>query len=247
MKNNVEVLVGIVSSECPICLEEFPSLQAELCGLSCGCQFCHQCLKAHVKEKISNGIIEVSCLNTVCNGIMTYDEIQAFCEDGYQQRIMNLRKSLEGARDKSLAWCPTRDCDTICEIQPPITNDAQIIRCDQCNNQFNLAELNEKNVVISLMGANENIISCPRCKLLMEKNGGCSVVRCNNCGWSFNAKSGAAVIGEPTLCFLSLIFVILMIGGIILEGTVHVLFFHLVWPSCILLVCIIVYQRINSM
>ena len=67
---------------------------------------------------------------------------------------MNLRKSLEVARDKSLAWCPTRDCDTICEIQPPITNDAQIIRCDQCNDQFNLAKVNEEKVVISLMGAN---------------------------------------------------------------------------------------------
>ena len=100
MKNDVEVVVGIVSSECPICLEEFPSLQEELCGLSCGCQFCHQCLTAHVKEKISNGIIEVSCLNTVCNGIMTHEEIHTFCEDGYQQRIMNLRKSLEVARDK---------------------------------------------------------------------------------------------------------------------------------------------------
>ena len=84
MKENLEVVVDIASTECPICLEEFPSLQEELCGLRCGCQFCNQCLKAHVKEKISNGITEVSCLHSVCNVIMTYDEIQTFCEDGSQ-------------------------------------------------------------------------------------------------------------------------------------------------------------------
>ena len=160
---------------------------------------------------------------------------------------MNLRKSLEVARDKSRAWCPTIDCETICEIQPPITNHSQIIRCDRCNNQFNLAELNEGNIAISLMGANENILSCPRCKILMEKNGGCTVVRCNNCRLSFNAKSGAVVIGETTLLWLSLLLAILIIGGLILTETVHKLFIHLVLSSYILLICIYVYHRINSM
>ena len=83
MKSDMETVVNVLASECSICLTPFQSSEEEISTLSCGCQFCHQCLKAHVKEKISNGIIEVSCLNTVCNGIMTHEEIQSFCEDGY--------------------------------------------------------------------------------------------------------------------------------------------------------------------
>ena len=193
MKSDMETVVNVFASECSICLTLFQSSEEEIYTLNCGCQFCHQCVKAYVQEKISNGIIEISCLNIFCDGVMGKEEVKTFCEDVMHRRIITMRRNLEVARDETRMWCRTRDCDGICEIPPSIIGEDRIVKCDKCNKEHNLSRPDKEDVLISIMGINENIISCPKCKILIEKNGGCSLVRCKNCYNYFDGKNGVVV------------------------------------------------------
>ena len=148
MKKNLETVIDVFAPECSICLTPFESLEDELSILNCGCQFCHQCVRAHVQEKISNGIIEISCLNIFCNGVMVDEELQKFCDDHMHRRIKTMRKHLEVARDETRVWCPTRDCETICEIPPSTPGDDVIVKCGQCNCEHNLSHRNEEDVLV---------------------------------------------------------------------------------------------------
>ena len=193
MKSDMETVVNVLPSECSICLTPFQSSEEEISTLNCGCQFCYQCVKAYVQEKISNGIIEISCLNIFCDGVMGKEEVKTFCEDVMHRRIITMRRNLEVARDETRMWCRTRDCDGICEIPPSIIGEDRIVKCDKCNKEHNLSRPDKEDVLISIMGINENIISCPKCKILIEKNGGCSLVRCKNCYNYFDGKNGVVV------------------------------------------------------
>ena len=206
----METVVNVFASECSICLTPFQSSEEEMYTLNCGCQFCHQCVKAYVQEKISNGIIEISCLNLFCDGVMENKEVETFCDDFMHRRIITMRRNLEVARDETRMWCLTRDCEEICEIPPSIIGEDRIVKCEQCNREHNLSRPDKEDVLISIMGINENIISCPKCKILIEKNGGCDLVRCKNCYHHFDGKNGVVVrwyIYHLFLMFLLVIFI----------------------------------------
>ena len=231
MEKNLDTVIDVFAPECSICLTPFESLEDEFSTLSCGCQFCHQCVKAHVQEKISNGIIEISCLNIFCNGVMVDEEIQKFCDDHMHRRIKTMRKHLEVARDETRVWCPTRDCETICQIHLSITGDDVIVKCDQCNREHNLSRPNEEDVLEHLMGTNENIILCPKCKILIEKNGGCRLVTCKNCFAVFNDKYDVVVFGNIRHFFLLFLLVAcLYFGFLVLSRIVSRWFFIFAVP-----------------
>ena len=242
MKSDMETVVNVLASECSICLTPFQSLEEEISTLSCGCQFCHQCVKAYVQEKISNGIIEISCLNIFCDGVMEKEEVKTFCEDDMHRRIITMRRNLEVARDETRMWCLTRDCDGICEIPPSIIGEDRIVKCDQCNREHNLSRPDKEDVLISIMGINENIISCPKCKILIEKNGGCNLVRCKNCYTEFDGKHGVVVWWYIYYLFFVFLQVIFMcIFGPVLALEVSPWYFMWLVPFLLFL-----YQIVNE-
>ena len=231
MKSDMETVVNVLASECSICLTPFQSSEEEISTLSCGCQFCHQCVKAYVQEKISNGIIEISCLNIFCDGVMEKEEVKTFCEDDMHRRIITMRRNLEVARDETRMWCLTRDCEGICEIPPSIIGEDRIVKCEQCNREHNLSRSNEEDVLEHLMGTNENIISCPKCKILIEKNGGCRLVTCKNCFAVFNDKYDVVVFGNIRHFFLLFLLVAcLYFGFLVLSRIVSRWFFIFAVP-----------------
>ena len=107
--------------------------------------------------------------------------------------IVTMRRNLEVGRDETRICCPTRECETVSEIPPSITEKDRIVKCDQCKSEHNLSRPNKDDVLISIMGTNENIVSCPKYKILIEKNGGCNLVRCKNCYNLFDGKHGVVV------------------------------------------------------
>ena len=242
MEKNLETVIDVFAPECSICLTPFESLEDEFSTLTCGCQFCHQCVKAHVQEKISNGIIEISCLNISCDGVMENEEVETFCDDVMHRRIITMRRNLEVARDETRMWCPTRDCDGICEIPPSIIGEDRIVKCDQCNRKHNLSRPDKEDVFISIMGINENIISCPKCKILIEKNGGCNLVRCKNCYTEFDGKHGVVVWWYIYYLFFVFLQVIFMcIFGPVLALEVSPWYFMWLVPFLLFL-----YQIVNE-
>ena len=235
MKKNLETVIDVFAPECSICLTPFESLEDELSTLNCGCQFCHQCVNAHVQEKISNGIIEISCLNIFCNEVMVNEEMLTFCDDHMHRRIKTMRKHLEVARDETRVWCPTRDCETICEIHPSATGEDVIVKCDQCHVEHNLSLPNDEDILIHLMGTNENIISRPKCKILIEKNGGCRLVTCKICYAMFNDTYDVVLFNNfRHLVLMVLLVTFLCLGFVVLSRTVSRWFGIFVVPLGIL-------------
>jgi hypothetical protein len=205
-KNN-DTIILVDASDCPICLSELLPTGNETVGLSCKCQFCIHCLKRYAQEQISNGIVNISCPNITCNVFCTNDEIERITESHTFVRFVKLSINTQVATDSTRAWCPTPDCNTICDIMDASSSGGRFktekyCKCPKCQFEFSPEEIAKQLTTWKILELNPKTKMCPQCNVLIERNGGCSLVLCRNCLTMVKIDENKIVLSPKVALFL---------------------------------------------
>ncbi|KAG1672732.1 putative E3 ubiquitin-protein ligase [Nymphon striatum] len=134
---------------------------------SCGCQFC---LKEYVRVTIDYGVVSIPCLTINCknSGFITVEEV---CSSfSYVLSDITLLAYLYIDTDPTRSWCPTPDCETVCNV-PQKAFDPVI-----CPTVRNLKK-NDSSTQIK----DAKIKRCPNCRIPIERLEGCAQMMCNRC------------------------------------------------------------------
>ncbi|KAI1710151.1 IBR domain, a half RING-finger domain-containing protein [Ditylenchus destructor] len=167
--------------------------------------YCPDCWAGYIKSKLSERIVEISCVDTDCDIVANGDFILKIIGDDadmlkdYNKLLLN-NYILTNPR---LRWCPGAKCDSKvikitnrascisikcncgwefcfkCGNEPhePIVCHLLKVWLDECKQSFGEEE--------SLRWMTTNSKPCPKCESPIEKNGGCNHMTCRNCNHEF--------------------------------------------------------------
>jgi len=195
--------VGMLNN-CVICLNEFDNDNFAI--LECLHGFCQECMKKTILMNMDNGSVDITCPNVDtnhgrCEHQLTHEEIELFLNDSAlfeKYRKIQLNQTLDKASD--CAWCPRPGCENA------MIGDANsaMSTCPECQLQFcfscktpdwhegstceNFRRWKKENGSADIKYAEwkqKNSKDCPKCKVPIEKNGGCNHMHCTHCGTHF--------------------------------------------------------------
>lgn len=190
---------------CPICCSDESK---DMLSLECNHGFCEDCLKSYFTNQITNeGLAQtIVCPDFECEILIDEDTIirflsnNEFAKNIYTKIILNSYVT----NNPRARWCPGKSCGHIINATSLTSayNYAQLITCYNCKTSFcfqctqpwhdpikcilllqwNKKMLDDSQTVLWLKA---NTKSCPKCKVHIEKNGGCNHMTCRKCGHEF--------------------------------------------------------------
>ncbi|KAL9918248.1 E3 ubiquitin-protein ligase ariadne-1-like isoform 1-T3 [Glossina fuscipes fuscipes] len=193
------VLKDNSAEECKICFSNLPS--DLMMALECGHSFCLMCWREYVRTKIVDGGLDplIVCAAHYCGVLMDDITVIELLDDQdvrlrYWQFITN--KFVQC--NELIRWCPSPNCTYAVKV---IYGETRFVRCKcghefcfMCNNDCHdpvkchwlkkWLEWNYEDSQNRYWLAN-NTKPCPKCKVQIEKNGGCNVMNCRNCSQQF--------------------------------------------------------------
>ncbi|OIS96147.1 putative e3 ubiquitin-protein ligase ari2 [Nicotiana attenuata] len=172
---------------CQICFEDAPA--EKTAAMDCNHRFCNDCWTTHFIVKINEGKSKrITCMAQKCNAI---------CDEGKIRDLVTAKDPTLAEKfdrfllesyiedNKRVKWCPS----------VPHCGNAIRIEDDEYCEEFWMRKCKEDSkTVIWII---ENAKHCPKCHKLVEKNGGCNLVRCV-CGQPFCWLCGGATGFEHT-------------------------------------------------
>ncbi|KAK0429155.1 hypothetical protein QR680_011225 [Steinernema hermaphroditum] len=189
----------LVSGECELCCDD----SGDVVRFSCGTQVCKACFDRYLSEKIhENGAAFISCPGYKCSQLIDDDAIKKYCSDkeGYQKVVINSYV----LANSQMKWCPGTDCARVIEVAwTPNDRFTKTVQCD-CGKTFCFNCYGERHEPVScgilrkwqqksaddsetLNWISVNTKTCPKCRNMIEKNGGCNHMTCRQpgCGHEF--------------------------------------------------------------
>lgn len=187
--------------DCMICCET----QTESYQLRCGHEFCINCYRRYVNEKLSEGKI-IKCPG--CDLSLNSEDIDNISGKGKSEEVLesSIKEFVE--RKSNYRWCPSPDCDTIIEILN-VTEIPNIVKryeipvatcshghqfCVNCSFENHspapclltdawIAKGRDDSETVNWILTNTQ--QCPKCLSSIEKNGGCNHMTCKKCSYEF--------------------------------------------------------------
>ena len=167
---------------CKICLEEFLDVENTYRIQKCGCIFCKNCLDYYINTEILSRKYVIACPEPLCEeeGIFQIHEIKNLVSAEYFFKYEKFRLDYEITLDKNRTWCPEPECNTICYY-----SKSPFIRCQSCKKEFCFNCFgnwhSNSKCIENIPKSFQNTKQCPRCKIPIEKNGGCDWMQCMQC------------------------------------------------------------------
>ncbi|KAG1660185.1 putative E3 ubiquitin-protein ligase [Nymphon striatum] len=167
---------------------------------SCGCQFCLKCIQEYVRVTIDYGVVSIPCLTINCknSGFITVEEIEKLIGKKYADQFRQFLYLRDIESDPTRSWCPTPDCETVCNVpqkafDPVICPTCDAVFCSFCSEKWH-PNLSCKELETLLMLDNDTekndsstqikdakIKRCPNCRIPIERLEGCAQMMCNRC------------------------------------------------------------------
>ena len=205
-----DAVISIGTTECPICLSElFPGTEDEL-ALTCECEFCRDCVQRYGEEQISNGMGDIPCPSYSCDALLTTENIQEISDITIFKRYLILKINNIIALDSNRTWCPLPDCNTVCDIHDVTSVGGhykykKYSKCPMCHHEFFPDEMENDLMAWKIQELNPNTGMCPKCNVLIERNGGCSLVLCRNCFNMIKVEKSKIVLSASSVLFVYII------------------------------------------
>lgn len=178
------------SRDCQICFDKMDALQAQVC-VTCNGSFCSTCMQWYVEFKILDGEVsskKLVCPAPQCTRSLPTELIEAFAsQETFAKYESFLKNQKTGVR-----FCPRAGCCAVLDEPPHSTHrkvkcsacDAE--SCMRCGGAYHRTRLCRR--VDKRYGhwkRHHNVRACPRCKSDIEKQGGCSHMKCFQCDQEF--------------------------------------------------------------
>lgn len=191
---------------CKLCLCEQPTAAAqELQG--CSCVFCAACLQQYVQLAImEGGGAPITCPDMACgrSGVLLDSEIATLASEGQVELYQRLSFERGVKLDASKAWCPVRECQAVCSLQPGPEGRPGAVPCASCRAVFCSAcreawrdghACSERQPMMMWASPSHGtgsdgdsdlpIKQCPMCGVYIERNQGCAQMLCKSCKHTF--------------------------------------------------------------
>ncbi|XKL68058.1 hypothetical protein PGB90_003549 [Kerria lacca] len=182
------------TEECEICYMILPS--SMMTGLECSHRFCTHCWTEYLTTKImEEGLGQtISCAAHGCDILVDDATVMNLVKDSkvrlkYQQIITNSFVQC----NRLLRWCPSPDCNNVIKVhnvEPrPVTCKCLHTFCFLCGENWHdpvkchllkkwIKKCDDDSETSNWISANTK--ECPRCKVTIEKDGGCNHMVCKN-------------------------------------------------------------------
>eukprot|EP01130_Rhizamoeba_saxonica_P016476 TRINITY_DN7624_c0_g1_i2.p1 TRINITY_DN7624_c0_g1~~TRINITY_DN7624_c0_g1_i2.p1 ORF type:complete len:560 (-),score=138.66 TRINITY_DN7624_c0_g1_i2:32-1672(-) len=182
--------------ECMICCDMVPA--EESTALRCQHRFCNICWESYLSIKIKDGQVHTTCPARGCNILVNEDIIEGLVPASVYEKYVRFAIKSFVEDNNHVTWCPAPSCGNA------ITSDmisGMTVQCS-CSYRFCFSCHEESHVPASCaqvrnwnkkcmddsetghwLGANTK--QCPRCQVLVEKNGGCNHMTCRQCRYEW--------------------------------------------------------------
>eukprot|EP01120_Amphizonella_sp_Union-15-10_P011882 TRINITY_DN5167_c0_g3_i3.p1 TRINITY_DN5167_c0_g3~~TRINITY_DN5167_c0_g3_i3.p1 ORF type:complete len:611 (+),score=128.13 TRINITY_DN5167_c0_g3_i3:43-1875(+) len=194
-KTDKAVLKGV--GTCLICGDDF---EAEKCtSLSCLHRFCDACFETFLNMKINERqVTKLSCPASGCNLFIPDDLVKKLVSEDVFKKYYSFITESYVEDNRQVTWCPAPNCghainaDMVSGLV--VTCKCGFRFCFTCHHEAHapstcgqvkewIAKGQDDSETVHWIGANTK--HCPRCKVPVEKNGGCNHMTCRQCNYEW--------------------------------------------------------------
>jgi ariadne-1 len=202
--NTLRISKGSADYMCILCCNDGRDL--ERAALSCGHYVCTNCYRYYISDKVNNGFAwDIMCPgDPKCPLVVDETGVRMMTDDSVFAKFQNLviRSYVDDA--SSLVWCPAPGCAYAVEcgvkradlirMVPTVQCNCKTVFCFGCglsDHQPTLCVLAKKWLTKCKDDSETshwiraNTKDCPKCRALIEKNGGCNHMSCRKCRFQF--------------------------------------------------------------
>ncbi|POM81785.1 RING finger protein [Phytophthora palmivora] len=176
--------------ECQICFDKLDALQAHVCVTCCG-SFCASCTRWYIEYKVLEGEVsqkKMVCPAPQCTRPLSEELIEALVSpDTFTKYKKFLKNQKVGIR-----FCPRAGCCAV--LNEPLNSSARRVKCHACKQESCMRCGGDFHKVPTCRRVEKrfghwkkrhNVRACPSCKAVIEKQGGCSHMKCFQCDQEF--------------------------------------------------------------
>ncbi|XP_060066313.1 uncharacterized protein LOC132546604 [Ylistrum balloti] len=199
------------TTECEVCFDK-TNVRKRLC---CDIPICETCMENYVEEKVKNGAVSIQCIGQ-CESLVHRNEILSLLSVEMKEKYYKFL--VDANQDPMVKTCP--QCSTIYNMTKEeqraakkraksLRTNVTCLKCDlvwcfpchapehqgiTCKEYLKGDKLLKSWAKIKTRGQDLNAQKCPRCKVFIQRNGGCDHMTCKQCGTSFCYRCGERYI-----------------------------------------------------
>lgn len=196
-------MVEMKEYECEIC---FTGSGLENIAIinKCGHFYCLDCMGQYLSVNIKDRKLVIKCPNHECKTKLEHDDIRMIATPEIFELYERYLLENTLGRDKNCKFCPRPNCGMAMYQM----GDDPMLVCPKCELKFcfkcntedwhsgitckNFQKWKKENGDADALfekwknSKKKNVKKCPRCKVDIQKNGGCNHMHCSNCNHNFN-------------------------------------------------------------
>lgn len=189
---------------CDVCFDDFEA--KDILHPICGHSYCRDCWKQHILTKIDSAVHIITCMEEGCKCPISIHDVEKLCGTNiatkYHRFIVENNVQVSGGLKHCIRPnCPfvlTLDSVGLCAVA---TCECGQRICWRCGNEAHAPctckqvkdwSMIDPNAVLEDKWVNENTKPCPKCKVPIQKDGGCNHMVCTACQYQFCWTCGNA-------------------------------------------------------
>ena len=184
------------SEMCEICYCECE--KSQMLGLPCGHFFCTECWKCHLQNGVDSCSSQILCMHEGCNSHVLASDVELLCGKPAFEKYMNNCNQKFITVAVNVRRCSDKNCNLLlscenighCWVSSCKCGRRTCWKCgEHCHAPLNCENTriwkNKYKGISNDIWTTTNTKPCVMCKALIEKNGGCNHMTCQNCGYEF--------------------------------------------------------------